>query len=152
MLVRKDSDAGDVFIVDTTNSSVTVSGNLQQKVVSGSKISYTGSGTTVSNATLRLIDITVATDTTVSIFAHSAGIESDLSTAYGYVRIGTFKNDSGTVTQVGTTSNTHNAETANADMSFSITGTLVTVKITGSIGNTVSWTGYADVIEAQDVS
>jgi len=67
----------------------------------------------------------------------SSGTASDTA---GYKIIGVFKNNAGTLTQVGTTTVEHSSEDqAGWDCVFTISGTSVLVRVTGATNNNVTW-------------
>lgn len=67
----------------------------------------------------------------------SAGTASDTA---GYKIIGVFKNNSGTLTQVGTTTVEHSSEDqAGWDCTFSISGTNILLRGTGATNNNITW-------------
>jgi len=67
----------------------------------------------------------------------SAGTASDTA---GYKIIGVFKNNAGTLTQVGTTTIEHTSEDqAGWNCTFDTSGTTIRVRVTGATNNNVTW-------------
>lgn len=65
-----------------------------------------------------------------------------------YGRVGTFKNDGGTLTQVGSTTSlwTHE-DTAGWDVDFNVSGTSIRLRVTGAAATNISWLADLDVKE-----
>jgi hypothetical protein len=71
----------------------------------------------------------------------------------GYVIAGTFKNSSGVVTQVATTTVIHSAEDqAGWDADFNISGTDVEVRVKGATDNNVDWWVIAEMARVKAVA
>ena len=67
----------------------------------------------------------------------SSGTASDTA---GYKIIGVFKNNGGTLTQVGTTTIEHTSEDqAGWDCVFTVSGTNILVRVTGATNNNITW-------------
>lgn len=94
---------------------------------------------------------TVSTDTdrlyvlTAIIGAVDTG---DYNEGASYGRVATFKNDGGTVTQIGSTTSlwTHE-DTAGWDVDFNISGTTIRVRVTGAAATNITWLVDVDVKE-----
>jgi hypothetical protein len=68
--------------------------------------------------------------------------------AAGYVRIGTFHNDGGTLALVGSVTASHTAEiTAGWDCTLDASGTNIRVRVTGAADTSVLWKGWLEVTE-----
>ncbi|MEO6068563.1 MAG: hypothetical protein ABIQ41_11370 [Gemmatimonadales bacterium] len=79
----------------------------------------------------------------VTIVATVVGKETGAA-GVGYVIVGTFRNNAGTVAQVGTTTALHTAEDASlaaCAVAFAISGTTVNLQVTGIAGKTIDWHG-----------
>ena len=83
---------------------------------------------TQSDRTYHVTTYVVATETT------------DHDESASYVIHGTFKNDGGTLTAIGTTSQTHIAEdTTSWDASYDVSGTDIRVRVTGAASTNIRW-------------
>ena len=93
-----------------------------------------------------LLTFGTATDYNYQVFANVlAGVDTGGNVA-GYVRIATFKNDSGTLSIVGSTSTTHTAENDAAwDCQIEASGTNILVDVTGAAGTTINWLGFVRI-------
>jgi hypothetical protein len=95
-----------------------------------------------------LASITTVTDATFCVDAiviarRTGGSSGAAADGAAYRIIGTFKNNAGTVTQIGSTSVVHSAESqAGWDCVFDVSGTAVRVRITGAANNNVVWHGH----------
>ena len=66
--------------------------------------------------------------------------------AAGYKRIATFKNDSGTLAIIATTTDGHTAENNSAwDCQIEANGTEIRVNVTGAAGIDINWEAYSEV-------
>lgn len=65
----------------------------------------------------------------------------------GYIRYATYKNVGGTVTQVGSQSEYTDEDIGAHNVTFSISGTDVLIRATGSANNTVDWVATTETIE-----
>lgn len=88
-------------------------------------------------------------DKTYLVVARVIGREiSGGNEAAGYVRIGTFHNDGGTLALVGSVSATHTAEiTAGWDCTLDASGTTIRVRVTGAAATDILWEGWLEVTE-----
>lgn len=65
----------------------------------------------------------------------------------GYIKTGVFKNVAGTVTLVGSVVNVMTSEDQAAwDVTLTVNGQNVEVRVTGASGNNITWTAYTNVI------
>lgn len=90
---------------------------------------------------------TFQTQTNVSYNIEVHAIATDGSNTAGYKRIATFENNNGTLAQVGSTSSPHTAEDlANpGDVVFSVSGTVITLSVTGDPGRSMRWAIYPTI-------
>jgi len=101
--------------------------------------------TTTSAATTTLQTFSVATNNTVTIEARvlarrTGGSSGTTGDSAAYTIEGTFKNISGTVTQVGSQTTVHQAEDQSAwNTLFTISGTNVLVSVVGATNNNITW-------------
>lgn len=93
-----------------------------------------------------LITYTTQTDTVSMVTARVVGVTDLGGQGAGYIINGTFRNVSGTVTQVGSTTvvSSHEDDTA-WNCTMSISGANVLVRVTGAIATTIEWNGAIDV-------
>jgi len=93
--------------------------------------------TTIASTSNRIYHVTatvVATETT------------DHDEAASYVLHGTFKNDGGTLTQVGNTTAAHTAEnTAGWDADFDVNSTNIRVRVTGAASTNITWRAFTKI-------
>lgn len=105
----------------------------------GAKFRHTVIDTTNSSATQILEEVTV-TDSVYHVNAVITGIKDDGSKTASIEIKGTFKNDGGTLTQVGLTTYAHRVrENANYNADFAINATSILVNVTGDSGDNVNW-------------
>jgi hypothetical protein len=100
--------------------------------------------TTASETELFSLDTTIAHDDyTFIVHCFVQGTVSGGGNAAGYVRTAMFKNDSGTLSQVGSTSPDFTAEDdSNWDCQVETDGgTEIRVNVTGDAGSTIDWLG-----------
>jgi len=88
-------------------------------------------------------------DKVYHIYARVVGIETvDHDEAAAYSRYAAFKNDGGTLTQLGSTATPFTAEdTAGWDVGFSVSGTKIQCSVTGAAATTIRWLVDLDVLE-----
>lgn len=78
----------------------------------------------------------------------AAANTDDYSEAAGYVLRGVFKNDGGTLSQVGTDNKTVVAESvAGWDVALDTNGTDIRVRVTGEAGKNIDWRVDHEIIE-----
>jgi len=66
----------------------------------------------------------------------------------GYIRAGTFKNDGGTLTQIGSTTSVATHEDTGAwDVTLDATGTKIRVRVTGAAATLINWRVDLDILE-----
>ena len=71
----------------------------------------------------------------------------DHDEAAGYTRIATFKNDGGTLTQVGTTGTAFTAEdTAGWNVTFTTSGTDILLQVTGAASTDINWKSDSKIV------
>lgn len=85
--------------------------------------------------------IATATDTAYQVILKVLATETtDHDEIASYVLIGAFKNDGGTLTQVGSTTDVSTIEsTGGWGVVFAVSGTDIQVKVTGAADTAVSW-------------
>ena len=125
-------DAGDLLLGDRLSTT-----NL------GTRFRIPTTVQTTDATVTTLESFTTASDTAYTIHATVSAVKSDGSQVASYVMYATFQNDSGTLTQVGTTSYSHTAESDAAwDAVLDISGTAVRVRITGVAATTIRWQNH----------
>lgn len=104
-----------------------------------------------TNATVTtIVTITTQSDKCYTVVVDVSGLQSGGSNGVGYVRAATVRNDSGTLTQVGTTTAMHTAEDAAlaaCDVTVAISGTNILVQVTGIAATTIDWKAFVRVTE-----
>jgi len=103
---------------------------------------YSKASVSTTDATVTTIDTTITdSDSCTHITATVAGIETvDGDEAASYVIHGTFKNDGGVLSQIGTTTTSHSAEdTAGWNATLAISGVNVLVQVTGAASTNIDW-------------
>lgn len=107
-----------------------------------------------ANATetaLYTFDASGLTDYVFNVEARITAFVSGGGNAAGYLSFATFKNDSGTVSIVGSTTDLHNAEdTAGWDVQIEASGTDILVNVTGQAATTINWFGVITIIAMKD--
>ena len=95
-----------------------------------------------TDATVTTLDThSTASDTVTHVTAVVVAKQTtDFSEMASYRITGTFKNDGGVLTQVGTTTVEHSAESDAAwDCVFDTSGTDIRVRVTGVVATNISW-------------
>jgi hypothetical protein len=107
-----------------------------------------GEGCWIRRAHVQTTDATVTTVSTVAIGTSKihalrvslAAIRSTAAEAAYYERFAAYKNNAGTVTLIGAAASPITAEDAAAwDITLTISGTDVLVRVTGAVGSTIEW-------------
>jgi hypothetical protein len=114
-----------------------------------SGVPLNGAVTTTDATVTSALLIPVATSTVSTVFVTVAGRNSAGSQGAAYVLSGTFRNDAGTVTQIGTTTAlvTHEDNAAWACV-LDVSGTNVRVRVTGAAATTITWNAGARALVA----
>lgn len=120
---------------------------------------------TASTPVFGLIDVKIqaevqttdATETTLYSFTTStdynyhvscdiiAGVDTG-GNAAAYTRLAAFKNDSGTLSQIGSTATPLTAENAAGwDLTIDSSGTAIRIRCTGAAATTINWLGYISI-------
>jgi hypothetical protein len=87
---------------------------------------------------------------TINVYVQIAAFDTTNNNSAVYNVMGGFKNVSGTVTQLGTTSIINSEEENIAfNVDFSISGTTVNAVVTGVAAHTINWKGVAQVVITQ---
>jgi len=108
----------------------------------GEGLCFANNETTTSDATeTSLIILTSQTDRAYHVTSYVVATETtDHDEVASYVIHGTFKNDGGTLTAIGVTSQVHEGEdTAGWDASYDVSGTDIRVRVTGAAGTDIRW-------------
>lgn len=118
----------------------------------GDRLSTTNLGTRfripatvqTTDATVTTVEsVTTASDTSYTLHATVTAVKSDGSQMASYVLYASYRNDSGAVTQVGTTTVSHTAEDdATWDATLDISGTSIRVRVTGVAATTIRWQSH----------
>lgn len=86
--------------------------------------------------------LTIPEDSVVFISARLVAIRTDETQGAAYTRFATFRNSSGTVTQVGSTTTVVNQEDDSTwDVQFLVSGTDVALQVRGNPGKIINWRG-----------
>jgi len=131
-------DAGDITASGNIASGATANGTGQ--VTQSAEVATTDATVT------SLWTLTTVSDTIYQVRATVIATETtDHDEAASYELIATFKNDGGTLTQVGTTTVAHSAEdTAGWDAVFDVSAGDIRVRVTGAAATNVSWHGIVN--------
>jgi hypothetical protein len=102
---------------------------------------FINSVTTTDATTTVLRGYTASTaSTTYSLCAEIVALRTSPTIGSATIKIeGTFRNIGGTVTQVGSTIKTINADNASWNAGYSISGTTINLSVTGAASETVKW-------------
>lgn len=89
------------------------------------------------------------TDKVYHVTGRVAAIETaDHDEAAAYTVMGAFKNDGGTLTQIGSTGAIFTAEnTGGWGVAFAVDGTIVQLKVTGAADTNIRWRCDLDILE-----
>jgi hypothetical protein len=140
------------IVEDTLGSEVhrieTIADNddVSEKVFQGRAATTDATATTILTLatitdSVKMIEVRVAARRT----GGTGGTAGDVGS---YIKKATFKNVGGAVSQVGSTTDDHVAESqAGWDVAFSVSGTNVLVQVTGAADNNVTWHATARVYE-----
>lgn len=142
--------------LDVVQPTITTPVTFQRatKVVSGTDPEFRTRFAEVltTNATgTTLIDLPIASDTVVYVDARVISRQTGGSagtTGHGatHRRAATFKNISGTVTQISSTTNLANHEDNAAwDAAFSVSGTNARLTVTGEANKNITWQGFLEI-------
>lgn len=108
--------------------------------------------TVASNAQTELLDFTTENDKVYHVRATVIARETEGGAASAsYSLIGTFHNDGGTLSQIGSTTSDHLAESTSAfTCAFAVSGVDIQVLIEGLTDNPTTWRGWLEVSENGD--
>jgi len=99
-----------------------------------------GSVQTTNATVTTIITVPIPTSSTVNIMSNVTGLRSDNVIGAGYIRIGTYRNNAGTVSIIGGITATHTAENnASWNCTYVISGTNVLVSVIGMAATTINW-------------
>jgi hypothetical protein len=102
-----------------------------------------------TDATVTTLDsFTLASNTAVTWTAMVSAIKSDKSQAAGFSISAVFRNNAGTISQVGTTTSTQlAADDASWAATMDFSGTTVRLRITGKAATTIQWSAISTRLE-----
>lgn len=101
---------------------------------------YQVEAATTDAAATTILEIPTANDTVVHVQVRVAAIEDDGSNVASYMRVATFKNDGGVLSQIGATTALHTSEdVAGWDVSVAAVGTNVRMQVTGAAATDIQW-------------
>lgn len=105
-----------------------------------------------TNATeTNLFSFATSTDYVYHVHAYVSGTVNTGGNAASYERVASFKNDSGTLSIIGSTTAVHTAEDdANWDCQVEASGTSIQVNVTGVAATTIDWLGRIVVLEQKN--
>jgi hypothetical protein len=97
--------------------------------------------TTTDATVTSLVSISSSSDHIYHVTANVVATETvDHDEAASYTIVGTFRNDGGTLTQVGSTTTVHSEEnTAGWNCTFDVSGVAIRVRVTGAAATNVNW-------------
>lgn len=96
--------------------------------------------TTTDATATTIMTIPIPNNSVCGLDLHVIGIKNDSSEGANYVIKGTYRNNAGTVSIVGTLSSSHLEEDdTNWDVALSVSSTNVLVKVTGVAATTINW-------------
>jgi hypothetical protein len=111
-----------------------------------------GSVTTTNASVTTVLQIAIPTGSVVMVEARVVGTQTNGTagtTGAGYIIRGTYRNQGGTVSLVGSLSPEYSAETTAAyNATIAISGTNVNVTVAGAAGTTINWQCFAHVTTA----
>lgn len=108
-----------------------------------------------TDATVTVLDtipmgVLTAPVNTIEVYvtaARTGGASGTAGDSAGYIKTGVFKNVAGTVTLVGSVVNVMTSEDQAAwDVTLTVNGQNIEVRVTGASGNNITWTAYTNVI------
>lgn len=132
---------GDVLTWDSENTTWKAA-----PAQSTTQASYSGVTSTSGNETIPVVEIVTSEDDTVySVKTDIMGINTVDGYAAGYEIKGTFKRESGVVTQIGSTLVVMNNEESDWGVEYSVVGSNIQARVTGLAGQTIDWEAFMDV-------
>lgn len=93
-----------------------------------------------------IIDTSIASNSVLSIKASVVGIKTDNTKGYGSELYGVFRNNTGTVTQIGTTDLTEKSNFTTATSTIDFSGTNIRVRVTGEALTDINWSVQIEII------
>lgn len=125
-------DTGDFLLGDRTSTT-----NL------GTRFRIPATVTTTDATVTTVESFTTASDTSYTIHATITAVKSDGSQMGSYVLYASYRNDSGTLTQVGATTVSHTAEDdATWNGTLDVSGTTIRVRVTGVAATNIRWQSH----------
>ncbi len=106
-----------------------------------------GDVNTANAATTTVATITTESDTSYTVYAKVTGTETvDHDETGSYIRVGSFKNDGGVLTQIGSTTALHTAEDTVAwNVVFEVSGTNILLRVIGAAATDINWVAGAEI-------
>tara|TARA_Y100000310_G_C20699561_1_gene828482 strand:+ start:5920 stop:7191 length:1272 start_codon:yes stop_codon:yes gene_type:complete len=129
----------------TLSNQGVVSASQQQR---GSQQTMSITGDTTDGTPQSVTLFTSENDTGIHVTVKVVGMETvDSDETASYVLHGTFQNDNGTLTQIGSTTSAHTAEsTAGWDCDFSVSSPDIQITFTGAASTDINWMAVADLV------
>lgn len=111
------------------------------------QVKYYSNTTTTTNAVATTI-ITLPTLTGViyNVNCKVTGLKTNLATGYVANLFAGFRNNAGTLSQIGTTDKIQKSDFTTATSSISVSGTNIIVQVTGEAATTINWTIQLEVL------
>ena len=110
-------------------------------------VSVTTTDATVTDATLFTTQSNKAYHVVAKVVATETADHDEVA---GYIRAATFKNDGGTLTQVGsTTAVATHEDTAGWDVTLDATGTTIRLRVTGAAATVINWRVDLEILEVE---
>jgi hypothetical protein len=127
-----------LFADDTTSSYL----QLNKRIIKSSDI-QTNDATPVN-----IITIPTISNGMLSIKASIVGLKTDYTKGYGSELYGVFKNNGGTVTQIGTTDLIEKSDFTTATSTIDFSGTNIRVRVTGEALTDINWSVQIEIINS----
>jgi len=151
---RDQANSADVKLIDWNSSNQLLLGESNadlaigsQKIVStvdskGTHYFYEPQHIQTTDATVTTVgSFTIGSNTALTIAVYVTGMKTDASQAAQYGRVAGFRNNAGTVAQVGTTQSSFTLEDDSSwDCTIDNSGTTIRVRVTGKAATTINWT------------
>ena len=105
----------------------------------------TGHLQTTSSTITTGVTFASTTGATHQVWAQIVGISTGSTEGGGWIETGTFKNVSGTLTQISTTNVTIHRDDTKWDASISASGTDILIRVLGDSADTIDWALYVQI-------
>jgi hypothetical protein len=111
------------------------------------QVKYYSNTTTTTNAVATtIITLPTLTSKIYNVNCKVSGLKTNLTTGYVANLFAGFRNNAGTLSQIGTTDKIQKSDFTTATSSISVSGTNIIVQVTGEAATTINWTIQLEVL------